>query len=283
MSNVKKYNCRICIYDNEKIYKIATIWYLKDCGYFITWLFNHPDFEYIASKISNKGQIENKISEGSIFHVPFDEKNMFTLTLNKPKISHHLDWTAHISWDWIRSWYYDDGTPKWLSIESWNLHNSNDWWPLFWFYIWSELLHFFEPVELDEKILNKPHFLFPWEKCHDLRKNKEEPFMYVIDWFYMHKSELPDDMKDWITFLKQHKKYWLMEFFPIKSPPEAPYILLLHVSRKNLNYSNNTLFSYSWAPWIIQKDWSWECLWLIIAKKWELHFSSLEYKKDWKY
>lgn len=272
MSKVNDYNNRICLYKDNILYKLFTIWYYNDWWYFITDLFNNSDYEYIATKISTNWK---KIREK--FHLPVDYNNTYKISLSNPKISHHIDWNAHISWKWIISGYNIDWSSKGLSIKSWSLYWCNNWGPLFWFNIWVNMLNDFSIIEFNEKIMKKPHLIIPDNYCKDLRQNDDEKFNYRIDVFYIHKSELPENMNDSVRFYQPHKYFWLMELIPIKSPPESPFIFWIFIWKDSLIY-NPDFFSYSWAPWIIQENWNWEILSLFLNKKWNSKFKTLDYR-----
>ena len=177
MSVLKKYTCRICITHEWKIYKLFSIGYYPDGWYFITDLSQVNWWNYIASKIHyNPIWKERRKS----FLLPIDYNNTYYFWVRNPKISHHIDWKAHISWNWIKSWYDSNGEAKWLSIKSWSLHKGNDGWPMFIFNIWVNSLKNFTEITLtDEKLNKNMHLLLNQEMLVDLRKNNDHKYNYL--------------------------------------------------------------------------------------------------------
>lgn len=272
MSKLKDYPCRICIYHQWKIYKLFTVGYYQDGGYFITDLSQTSWYTYIASKIhlSWKNKIREPIS------IPTDMENTYSILLNNPKISHHIDWNAHISWTGIISWYYEDGSPKWLSIKSWDLHWYNDGWPMFGFNFWLKILEDFPEIKMDDsKLFKKYHLIINGPIIVDLRKDSTEDFDYIIEGYYIHKNHLPKDMQDWMLIPKLHPTYGLVWLVPIHSPIESPYIFWILCIKDPL-CNNSECFSYAGAPWVINEDWSWDLLCVYLTKEDTTKFVTLD-------
>ncbi len=190
--------------------------------------------------------------------------------MKKPKLSHHIDGKAHISWNWIISWYDKNWKSKWMSIKSFNLNSKNDWWPVFWFHIKKEYLNLFKKMDFWELNKNlrkkKSHLIIPEKFLLNYKKNNKIDYIW-IEWFYFHKSELPKSFyKDWINdyLYKQHPIYWEIKLYPLATPDQCPYIFGLFFylpsllpKEKNTKYIP---FVFWWSPWEIKSDWSWECI-----------------------
>lgn len=261
MSKINDYNCRICVKFNWEIYKIFTIWYYKDWWYFIWDLFNNSAYKYLASKV-----YLNNNNLTSITNI--DNDNTYNIELVTPKISHHIDWNCHISGYWVKSWYDSEWKPKWLYNLSWNLNFPNNWGPIFSFNIWSNMLKFFNKITLNEKTSKKYHLIFPLK---DFLNN------LIIEWFYIHKTQLPDNMNDSVFFIKNIQGRDSLIIKPIKSPETSPYVIWLSI-RDNLKNINTDIFSYNWGPSIIDEKWWFSNLTLLLTKSNIEKYKTLNYK-----
>lgn len=273
MSKITKFNTRLAIYHEWKVYKIAVIWYSKDWWYFIKDFSNINDVSYIATKVKvgNSWKRINKFK--------FNYEDTYRINISKPKLSHHFNWNAHISWENIISWYNDDWTPKWLSIKSMHLLWKNDWGPLFSICIWSKIIEKFEILDMDNIDFNKPQIIFNEWVCLDLRENKNNiNYSYVIDWYYIPKNEIPENAKleEWL--IKNHPNFWFIPVFPISTPLEIPWVIVVHY-RRDIYAKNPNFFSFWWAPWIVDENWNWEQLWIMMNITDKKIYKNLDYNK----
>lgn len=262
----RDYNCRICLEINWLIYKVFTIGYYEDGGYFITDLIDLDNKYYKANKIRC-----TSIPAGT--SVPFEEnsENSYSIKLRKPKISHHIDGKAHISWDGIISWYLN-GEPKWLSVLSGNLNNLNDWGPMFVFHIWKMALEKFTQISKDilEKENKKNYAVLHSEYSVDIRKYKSEEFGYLIEWYYVPKEAFIKAKRNIINI--QHPLYGLTPLYCLFSPPQCPYVFWIACIKDHK--CDERIFSFTGAPWIIQNDDSWDIIGITLTEE-ELNFKSL--------
>ena len=274
---VRDYTCRICLNINGKIYKLFIIWYHNDWWYFISDVGWKKENNYMVFKITNKNQDnpKNQISK---------------ILLSKPKLSHHIDWNVHVSWKNIISWFNESGEWKWISVKSFDLRVGSKRWPLLWFYLDSEYLKLFNHFEFDDKTIEKPHLII-WEKSFMPFFECWEIFQICVEWYYIHKKEVPSNIFDhwyhtWIIIF--HPLYWNISLTPIFSPQESPYIIWLLFYKKPLvhsplKFSDKAPFVFWWWPWEIWKNWIWHSI-NIVYDNWlhDAHFTdteSLNYKK----
>lgn len=253
MWKITKHNTRICIFHEGKIYKISLIWYSKDGGYFIQDFSDFWKMNYIVTKIKVLWNMGEKIK-----NIWCNYEDTYTVKLSKPKLSHHFDGKAHISWNNITSWYYENWDAKWLSIQSMHLMWKNDGWPLFSINVWSKIIEEFEELELTDKIFKKPHMILSDKTCLNLLEDKENKnYAYVIDWYYIPKSDIPVDwdIENWL--IKMHPNFWPIPVFPIDIPLEIPGIIVIHY-RKDSCFEDPNFFSFWGAPWLINDEWNWE-------------------------
>ncbi len=299
MTNIRDYNCRICVNYENFIYKILTIWYHKDWWYYISDLWNEY-FDYTATKV--KTDIKNTDKNWDFF-IPFSNLKQYSINLKKPKISHHIDWNSHISWDWILSWFDSNNNAKWLWLKSFNLNWYNDWGPVFWCSVkLSELDKFkkikisnsFNQLNLDKNwknFLNKYHVTLPinklltkfsfinkifWKKVYNIFNS-----CLYIDWYYIHKSDLPSaEYLNKNNYIFTKLSNWIkIRLLPIKSPDNCPYVFWIHFRIDNIY--NNSPILYFWAsPWLKEDDWNWEIITLsVYDEKPNVKFTSLNYKE----
>lgn len=254
MENIRDYYTRIYICHKNVTHKIFILWFLKDGWYFLSDL--SDNLEYIATKIKidwRPGIRMKKIEK--------DTKNTYSITLRKPKISHHFDWTAHISWEDIVSWYNNDGSAKWLSIKSLHLTWLNDWWPIFLFKIWLDVLKKF-PI-LNETERKKPHLILDIPYIIDFRDEIKDNFWYIIEGYYL--------LKNWTIEWKKiinmdHPFYWKIKLKIIPTPKATPWIIAICCVKHGRLSNGDDTFSINWVPGEIDKNWDWEQL-SIINKK----------------
>lgn len=259
MTKLSDYIRRICICHNEVIYKIFTLWFSSDGGYFIKDLCSTNNHKYIISKVHYKPTEPFWESQA----IPRDKENTYTISCNDPKITHHIDWNCHVSGTWIRSWFNADGTPKGVHVLSWNLYYWNDGWPMFIFNIWLSILKSFPITSLDEPKMHKcPHVTLNENIIIDLT-NGDTNYNYILEWYYIQKKDLPDNMKTWMLCVKEHPTYGLFPLIPLYSPPESPYIFAIGCIRDNAAVEPD-FFSYGGAPWITQEDGSRDMLSIIL-------------------
>lgn len=273
--NPRDFLSRICLHINWVIYKIFVIWYYKDGWFFISdvwkkWL------QYIAIKHSMKSV-----------------KEAYSIKLKKPKLSHHIDWSAHISWVWIRSWYNETWKPKWLWVESFDLNWINDGGPVFSFILSSKSLNIFPIIPFQnendlEKISNKPHLIIPewWMINSELNSNV---LNYLIEWYYIHKSCLSKKFirrynKSWwkLPWIKKsHPIHWEIKLIPLATPNISPYIFWFTCTKVDTErWDENFTFSFWWAPWKIQEDGSWDVINIMLDNESNLSWwKSLNYNK----
>jgi len=261
---ISEYFTRICIPYNGSIFKLFTIWYFKDWWYFITDIADSSEYLYTAMKATVN---YHDLPFRQKFKLPFDQIDMQKITVNDPKISHHMDGTCHISWKWIRSGYDKNLVSKWLSVNSGSLDWGNDWWPMFIFSVWVKRITTFPSVSLDSlSTSSKKHLIF-WEKSIVDMTNGISPSNYIIEWYYYHKSLLPPDMSYWKFLTMHHPAYWKVILAPIPSPPECPYIFNLLCIKEFFEFSDMDNFCYWWAPWIVWSDWFYDTLHLFSWKE----------------
>lgn len=258
---IDKFNCRICLVHEKIIYKLFILWFSQDGWYFISDLSEIPGLSYLASKIRISWK---KLREEETIVPNFE--NTYVVELSKPKISHHLNWRAHISWTNITSWYNTDWTSKWLSIESFHLSWTNDGWPIFVFSISLDILTNFPKIDIDDNVLKKTHLIINTEIISDIRKNIKENYWYAIEWYYIPKSKVSEDLQLPTKIIKVHPIYWKINLVLIPTPPNMPWLIALWCIKEPL-LSKNNICSFSWAPWVIDDDGSRESLWLIINTK----------------
>lgn len=155
MLRLKDFTNRICIYHEGEVHKLFSIGYYKDWWYFISDFANLDGYHYLVSKINTPGTLWI----GERMEMPVNQENTYTISVNNPKISHHIDGNSHISGDGIRSWYNEDGTPKGLSNKAGKLNDRNDGGPLFTFTVGLKALEFFPKIKIDNSLFKKT-------KCH---------------------------------------------------------------------------------------------------------------------
>lgn len=260
MSKVNEFNTRLKILHKWKMYKIWMIWYTSDYGYNIQDFSCFDEQNYIASKI----QIQwwTQWIPQNVTAIP---EMTYNISISKPKISHHFDWKSHISWHNITSWYFEDGSDKGLSIQSYDLLNKNDWWPIFVFNIWSNAIKKFK---IEEKINEKKkQVIFNWDKIDDYRKEQNDTFDYVLEWYYISKHEFERNEKTSKSIKIQHPNYGAIDLYPIAFPLEAPWIIFIYINKSNTHDGGNH-FSIIWTPGIKNSSGNWEIL-SLTANQWE--------------
>jgi len=265
--NIRDCTCRISIAHKDTIYKILSIWYHKDGGYYISDLGNES-FDYLAMKLSTDIKAEDK---DWIFYIPYTKNPAYSIKLRKPKISHHIDWTSHISGEWINSGYSEDGTSKGLSLKSFELTGYNDWWPVFCCSVRADSLEKFQNIKLseledDNKLFKKFHLTIPTGNLPYING----PFNYIIEWYYIHKSHLPDSEfmnEHKPLFNKVHPRFWNITLCPIYSPEVSPYIFGIHLRKEKLIWPNTPILSFWACPGIVRDDGNWDTITLSVHDK----------------
>ncbi len=276
-NKLSDYILRVCIYHEKKIHKIFALWYTSDGGYFIKWLCKKPNHKYLISKINFKPSVPI----GEVQLVKEDKEHTYTTSCLDPKITHHIDGKCHISGPWIMSWYNTDGSPKWIFVKSWTLKGPNDWWPMFVFNIWLENMPFLPEIDIQDKSLDKKyHLILNEEILVDRRKSNEETYNYLIEWYYLHKSKLPDYMSDWVLYIKEHPLYGLFPLMPVHSPSQCPYIFAIWYIREPTIWSDLNTFSYAWAPGLGQENWSRDNLGMILVPNSTADKKNIDYIKE---
>jgi hypothetical protein len=267
MANIREFNTRICICHNNITYKVFVLGFLNDGWYFLSDL--SDSWEYIATKVKidwSPGRRMRKID--------MDYKNTYSIILRKPKLSHHFDWTAHISWNNITSWYNNDTSTKWLAIKSLHLKWLNDWWPIFWFKLWLNVFNNFPILNKIEQ--KKPHLVLDTPYIIDFRKKMNKDFEYIIEGYYI----LKNNTIEWKKIINMvHPFYWKIKLKVIPTPSIMPWFIAICCVKDDLGFNPNT-FSLNWVPGEIDKDWNWEQLSLINKKgNDEIKYKSLNYSE----
>ncbi len=260
MAKINDYNTRLKIQHNWNIYKIWMIWYTSDYGYNIQDFSCFDEQNYIASKIKIQWWWQWNIKS-----IKLNPEHTYNVSVSKPKISHHFDWKSHISWHNITSWYFEDGSSKGLSIKSFDLLSKNDWWPIFVFNIWSNAI---EKFKIEKQITEKKkQLIFNWDEIDDCRKEKNDIFDYVLEWYYIPKRDFERNEKTAKSIEIQHPSYGTIEAYPVAFPLEIPWIIFIYINKSDTHDEGNH-FSITWVPGLKDSNGDWEVL-SLTANQWE--------------
>lgn len=265
MTKISDYKCRIAIIHNDTIYKLLSLWYYRDGGYFVTDLWEGA-FDYSAMKVSSN--IAKEDGDGK-FHVPFWQNAVHSISFKKPKISHHIDGTSHISGDGIVSWYEENWNPKGLSIKSFDLRGYNDGWPVFACSIRADSLWKFRNIPISEidtkgsELLKKRHLIIPTDNLAE----SANPFYFVIEGYYIHKSHLPDSetMNKSPILYRKHPRFWVIQLCALQSPESSPYVFWISLRKEPCPSKKSFILSFWASPWIIRDDGNLDILTLMVS------------------
>ena len=190
-------------------------------------------------------------------------------SLRKPKISHHIDGTSHISGNGIVSGYEGNWNPKGLSVKSFDLRGYNDGWPVFACSIRADSLWKFRNIPISEidtkgsELLKKRHLIIPTSNLPETTN----PFYFIVEGYYVHKSHLPDPeiMNESPILYRKHPRYWVIQLCALQSPDSSPYVFWIFVRKEPCPLVKSFILSFWASPWIVRDDGNWDILTLMVS------------------
>lgn len=235
---MKKYCISVSEWDIRK--QLFRFWYTSDGGFFLQDLLRLNKENKLCG--ISKYKTDNTFN-GTRVVMP----HYFATTQWDVKFTHHFDWNAHISWNWVLSGYGDDWTPKWASIKSFNLQEHNDWWPIFGFLFWWKYEDFRDKKEND--IILTPEIT--------------DKFWYIegknvgiiVEWFYIPKYMIHWNnwkWSDFITFFSPVEGVRKLRLIPSLESSYGVIWLSCHYTKHD--HTSAYWFAFSWAPWKIYDE-----------------------------
>ncbi len=237
------------IRQNGQVYNLALLGNMADGGFYVSDLYPYEAQAYVS-------KTKFPANNHGLFKSTIDKKQQW-VTVNYPKLSHHIDGRAQVSGQGIISGFYKlSGRAKGVHVQSMDLsRNDNDGGPIFTFMVWG-LEEFNSPPRSNQVIFEENEIL-------EGLPNDTAISGYLIEGYYFSKS-----LEGWVDpisgiIIKTHPHFGDLKLKRVLSNNAAPGFLGIACFKITHGFPDKVGCIINGGPGATTPDGMFETIWIM--------------------